>query len=88
MNTIDLIDIRNRDGYTVVTEFVPENFTKPPETSPISPTSPITSSKTTSQTTIIIASVFGTVGLLIVIGSIFFFIRFYRNWNAIPTPSS
>src|SRR3954452_10274531 len=76
LNTIDLIDIRNRDSYTVVTDFVPENF---------APTPPqIVSS---NKTAVIIASVFGTVGFWIIIVGAFILIRRKNaNKNAIPTP--
>ncbi|CAB4470912.1 hypothetical protein RhiirA1_490216 [Rhizophagus irregularis] len=75
INTIDIIDISNRDIYNAVKDFVPLGYVPP------------TPQQSTSNKNIIIASALGSVGLLIIIGCTFFLIRrYYRNRNVIPTP--
>jgi hypothetical protein len=72
-----LIDISNKDSYTVVTNFLPNNYVPPPTPQP---------SKSEKTITIIIGSVFGTLGLLIIIGGAFLLIK-RRRIRGIPTPS-
>ncbi|CAB4421164.1 unnamed protein product [Rhizophagus irregularis] len=82
LNTIDIIDISNRDNYKVITDFIPPGYvSSTPSPSP----SPSSSS---SKNSIIIASVVVSVGSLIIIGCTYYFIRRYRYRNVIPTPSS
>ncbi|GBC26760.2 hypothetical protein GLOIN_2v1588644 [Rhizophagus irregularis DAOM 181602=DAOM 197198] len=81
LNTIDIIDISNRDNYKVITDFVPPGYVS-------STPSPSPSSSSSSKNSIIIASVVVSVGSLIIIGCTYYFIRRYRYRNVIPTPSS
>ncbi|CAG8710324.1 7287_t:CDS:2, partial [Dentiscutata erythropus] len=84
LNTIDIINITNRDRYFVITNFIPLNYT----TKPIS----ANNIKLTS-TSIILISVFGTIfGIALIVGCIFLiiFIRKkveYKN-SIIATPGS
>ncbi|GES96390.1 hypothetical protein GLOIN_2v1772753 [Rhizophagus clarus] len=89
LNTIDTIDISNRDNYIVVTDFVPPGYVPPiSSSSSSSPPSPPSASNKNNKN-ITIASVFGSVGaLIIVIGCAYFFIRRYRYQNVIPTPGN
>ncbi|RGB41326.1 hypothetical protein C1646_795067 [Rhizophagus diaphanus] len=82
VNTIDLIDISNKSAYKFVTNFIPPGYV-PPAPPPSPPPSPSPS----PSKIIIIASVLGSVGALIIIGCILFWIRRYQYRNVIPTPS-
>ncbi|CAG8447965.1 5706_t:CDS:2 [Funneliformis mosseae] len=76
LNTIDLINIKNKDNYEIVTDFIP-----PYELSKQSTPSPPT--HTSSRSTVIISSVFGTFGFFVIITSAYFLYRYYRSQNDI-----
>jgi hypothetical protein len=76
LNTIDLIDIKDRNSYTVITDFVPENFALTP-----------TPSKK-PDINIILVSVLCAAGFLITVGSFFILRRRQGRFSVhfIPTP--
>ena len=87
MNTIDLINIKDRDSYTVVTDFVPENFVPTPIPTPTPTPTPIMFPRK-SKINIILVSALGAAGFLIISGGsvILRYYRSRRSVDAIPTP--
>ena len=78
-NSIDLINIKDRDDYTVTTDFVPENFVSTPTS--------VISSRNLKFNLIMLASAIGVAVFLIIVGG-FIILKCYRNRRieVIPTP--
>ncbi|CAI2175773.1 15156_t:CDS:2, partial [Funneliformis geosporum] len=86
LNTIDLINIKSRDSYEIVTDFTPSPVSSQ-ATLPITPitSSPPISSSSLSKNTIILATVFSTSVFFVIIASAFYLKLYYQRRNIFPT---